>query len=274
MADVVPTILASLVRQTLDRLDLAGAIAHPGENGRARENTLRDFIVRLLPSAYGASTGFVFNSAGEISPQIDLVIYRRDYAPVFEIGGINHFMVETVAAVIEVKARIESRELLAEAMENIRRVKTLDRTAGGTNYVLRGNLSAGPVDRNEFAQQIFGAIVTEQSLTLATLVSDWSDFVRTHPRTEWPNAYYDVRHHMLAYAYHDPEGGTATCVDPAMAEEILTSDGSDSPPLMLLAEDLLDLLRVAEVINYSPTRYFHTTVTGQSVALPPTPPVP
>jgi hypothetical protein len=268
MADVVPTILASLVRQTLDSLDLAGAIAHPGESGRARENILRDFIARLLPTAYEASTGFVFNSAGEISRQIDLVIYRRDYAPVLEIGGIKHFMVEAVSAVIEVKAAIESREVLVDALENIRGVKALDRTAGGSNYVLRGNQQHGPVDADEFTQQIFGAIVTERSLSRATLLSEWSAFLGTHPRREWPNAYYDVRHLSLMYAYHNASGGAVSCADPALAKETFWSDATVAPPLANLAEDILDLLRVSDVIDYSPAAYFRRPIAGGAVPLP------
>jgi hypothetical protein len=268
MPDVVPTIVASLVRQTIERLDLASAIAHPGESGRARENTLRDFIIRLLPTAYEASTGFVFNSAGEISPQVDLVIYRRGYAPVFEIGGVNHFMVEAVAAVIEVKAAIESREVLGQALENIRRVKALDRTAGGRNYVLHGNHNGGPVVPDQFAHQIFGAIVTEQSLAAATLVAEWTAFLAVHPRPQWPNAYYDVRHLALMYAHHSETGSVIVAADPSDAGEILVSNASVAPPLQQLAEDLLDLLRVAEVIDYSPAGYFRTAAAGEAFPLP------
>jgi hypothetical protein len=268
MADVVPTILASLVRQTLDSLDLAGAIAHPGESGHARENILRDFIARLLPTAYEASTGFVFNSAGEISRQIDLVVYRRDYAPVFEIGGIKHFMVEAVSAVIEVKAAIQSREVLVDALENIRGVKALDRSAGGRNYVLRGSQQAGPVNADEFTQQIFGAIVMERSLSHPTLLSEWSGFLGSHPRREWPNAYYDVRHLSLMYGYDNASGAAETCADPALATETLWSDASVVPPLANLAEDILDLLRVSDVIDYSPAGYFRRPIGGHALPLP------
>jgi hypothetical protein len=65
------------------------------------------------------STGFVVDALGGKSKQIDVVVYRTDYAPVFEIGRVKHFLVESVVAVLEVKAAIDSQADLTRALENI-----------------------------------------------------------------------------------------------------------------------------------------------------------
>jgi hypothetical protein len=133
---VPATILRALARDTLEQLRLATEIEHPGESGRAREQILTEFIRRLIPSSFGVSTGFVVDAVGGKSRQMDVVVYRTDYAPVLEIGGVKHFLVESVVAVLEVKAAINTEARLAQALDNIASVKALDRTNRGRNYRL------------------------------------------------------------------------------------------------------------------------------------------
>lgn len=128
------TVMRSLASEVLHQLELVNAIAHPGENGRARETIIRSFLQKFVPRGFGIDTGFVVDAHGTMSKQVDIVIYRDDYHPVFEIGGVRHFMVESVAAVIENKARVESRKVLGSALDNLRSVKGLDRTGGGRNH--------------------------------------------------------------------------------------------------------------------------------------------
>jgi hypothetical protein len=63
------------------QLELTRRIDHPGESGRAREQILTAFIRRLVPSTFGVSTGFVIDAVGGLSRQLDVVVYRTDYAP-------------------------------------------------------------------------------------------------------------------------------------------------------------------------------------------------
>ena len=102
---------------TRRRLELAQQIEHPGESGRAREQILTAFIEQLVPSSFGVSTGFVVDALGG-SRQLDVVVYQTDYAPVFEIGGVKHFLAESVVAVLEVKAVIDSKRDLTQALDN------------------------------------------------------------------------------------------------------------------------------------------------------------
>lgn len=253
---LIGDILGALNRDVLNQLDLARAIRHPGESGRAREQIMAAFLRRLVPQSFGLSTGFVIDATGGISRQIDLVIYRNDYHPVFEIGGIKHFLAESVAVVIENKASISSKESLRGALENIKSVKELDRTNRGKNYTLNGSLHGGLVNRDNFQHQIFGAVLTERSLSRETLKDELLAFLRSNERAHWPNLYVDVRHLSASYLKSvSPAEGTAIAGE---AEYLGMTDNRSAnfvPPLLELAMEVANFLRVTPLVDYSSADY-------------------
>src|SRR6266567_5578074 len=85
-----------------------GRLIHPGEYGGYREALVRDLLSQFLPEAYGVSQGFVISPEGEVSPQCDVVIYSRLYAPVIRTPEQQRFFpVESVVAVGEVKSDLD-----------------------------------------------------------------------------------------------------------------------------------------------------------------------
>ena len=262
-APLVSRILESLNREVLNQLDLAASIKHPGESGRAREKVVARYLRRLVPKEFGIDTGFVFDAHGNISRQIDLVIYRRGYHPLFEIGGIKHFIVECVVAVLENKAAIPARDTLHAAIENIASVKVLDRSNGGTNYVVVGGQHGPLVDTDDFQHQVFGAILTEHSLTQDSLRDALLEFLRARPdRRHWPNMYADVRGVCARFLKGGPNPTEATVI-PAEAGYLCLTDPSAEnylPPLLDLTFELINFLRVAPVVDYKPTAYLGGTI--------------
>ena len=255
-SSVIPQVLESLNRQVLDQLDLAAAIHHPGESGLAREHVLSEFLQKLIPKTYAVSTGFVIDTAGSISRQVDLVVYRADYHPVFQVGGINHFLVESVAAVFENKAAIASKASLLSALDNIASVKALDRSNRGRNYTISGGLKGPDLDPSRFDHQVFSGILTENSLSPDTLRACLLEFLRAKPKSLWPNIYTDVRHFSSFYV----KPGTPpqmTCVPEEAIYLAITKP--DTPgyvsPLIALASELLDFLRIAPLVDYKTTDY-------------------
>ncbi len=254
---LIRDILDALNKEVLNELDLAKAINHPGESGRAREQIIAAFFRRFLPRSFNISTGFVIDATGAISRQIDLVIYRNDYHPVFEIGGIKHFLIESVAVVMENKASIASTDALHKALENIKSVKVLDRTNRGKNYTVTGLQQGPPCNPDEFQHQVFGAIVTEQSLSKETLKQELLGFFQANPnRNHWPNIYADVRNLSATYLKSvDPPEATAI---PSEAQYLGLTDSSSEnfvPPLIELAFEVMNFLRIAPRIDYKPTDY-------------------
>ncbi len=251
---ITKNIVSKLNKAVLDELDLAREIKHSGENGRARESILRSFLVKILPGKYKVDTGFVIDAVGGISRQIDIVIYRDGYHSVFEIGGVKHFMVESVVAVIENKASIASAAALQQAFENIKSVKLLDRSNRGKNYLLP---TRRVVSRDDFYHQVFGAILTEKSLSTSSLRAEFQAFFEGTPdKSLWPNMYCDVRGSSFRYVSADER----VVVDPRKAAAFSISDPAAetyNPPLIELAFELVSLLRVLQVVDFSAADYFH-----------------
>lgn len=247
-------IIAALNKAALDELNLAREIKHAGESGRAREQILRNFLKKILPGRYQVDTGFVIDAVGGTSKQIDIVIYRDDYHSVFEIGNVKHFMIESVVAVIENKASIASTAMLQQAFENIKSVKSLDRTNRGKNYLLPNRKK---VDKEDFYHQVFGAILTEKSLSVPSLRAEFQSFFeRTRDKSLWPNMYCDVRGSSFRYISADEH----VIVDPRKAASFAISDPAAetyNPPLIELAFELVSLLRVLQVVDFSVGDYFH-----------------
>ena len=267
-------IVESLDKEVKNRLELASVIRHPGESGRARENVIVDFLRRLIPQSFGIDTGFVIDSLGGISKQVDIVIYRTDYHPVFEISGIKHFLVESVVAVIENKASITSLAQLNRALDNIRSVKQLDRTNRGRNIVILGGQNGPNVDPSKFGHQVWGAIVTQKSLTTSKLESALLDFLKCNDRRLWPNLYVDVYGSTVSYMRARRPSDSVSVDDneivrgndPNDAERLFTSLPNlpnSRAPLAFLAQDLLDFLRVTPLVDFLTTDYLRAESDGR-----------
>jgi|ERR1017187_1876453 hypothetical protein len=109
-------------------------VDHPLELGLARERLLVEYLLRLLPDRFAIDSGFVIDSSGNRSRQIDIVIYDKIIAKPFVVPGKVHFFpCECVVAVGEVKSNITSRATLSDALEKIRSVKALDRFSARQN---------------------------------------------------------------------------------------------------------------------------------------------
>jgi hypothetical protein len=262
MPEPVPLrILRALARETLDRLALASEIEHSGESGRAREQTLIAFIEQLVPSTFAVSTGFVVDALGGKSKQVDVVVYRTDYHPILEIGRVKHFMVESVVAVLEVKAAIDSEADLTQALDNIASVKALDRSNRGRNYEVVDWKRLDFINRDDQAHQVFGAIVTEKSLA-----RDFSKhllaWLKAHRRHEWPNLYVDVQRFTAQYEYK--YFGVSTAPRPAVGCQTMRADrlaiSKPEPhreaPLVVLGYNLINEFRVAPRIDFDLSAYF------------------
>jgi hypothetical protein len=75
-------------------------IDHPGELGTARKEIIRRFLRDYLPKRFEVATGFVFDSAGQVSNQMDVIIADSSVCPRFETAGSKfYFPCESVVAV-------------------------------------------------------------------------------------------------------------------------------------------------------------------------------
>lgn len=105
------------------------ALTHPGAKGGAFEESLRGMLRTYLPRSLDVSTGFIVDSTGGVSRQLDVIISDADRTPIFyRSGDLRILPVECVYAVIEVKARIDASSL-TQVWPNLSSVKALRKRA-------------------------------------------------------------------------------------------------------------------------------------------------
>ena len=97
--------------------------------GNAMEQPTRDSLSRLLPRGLAAGSGCIIDSEGRTSREIDVVIYERDFCPVFGVNNspeTTYYPCEGVLAVGEVKSTVGKSEF-NDAVKKIESVKVLKR---------------------------------------------------------------------------------------------------------------------------------------------------
>lgn len=137
-------------------------ISHSGSKGDSLENVWIEWLRTYLPNRYCVDKAIVVDSEGELSDQIDLVIYDQHFTPfVFSQNGIHYVPAEGVYAVFEVKPDLkgsvkvkkENINYIEYAGRKIESVRKLKRTS--TTIINAGNeVPARPLTK------IIGGILT------------------------------------------------------------------------------------------------------------------
>ena len=130
-------------------------IGHPGSKGDATEQHWIEFLRTYLPDRYKVDKAIVIDSMGNVSEQMDIVIYDAIYTPfIFNQDGFMYIPAESVYAVFEVKQDVKGNiEYAAQKVESVRKLK---RTSIG--MVASGkSLPARPLTK------IIGGILTTTS---------------------------------------------------------------------------------------------------------------
>lgn len=97
--------------------------------GTASELQWRAMLGQYLPERYCVTEGFVLDSQGSISDQLDIIVYDRHFSPLlFDEDGMRYVPAESVYAIFEVKAHIDAGNLVY-AGEKAASVRRLQRTS-------------------------------------------------------------------------------------------------------------------------------------------------
>jgi hypothetical protein len=103
-------------------------IPHPGAKGTASELHWLTMLNNYLPERYFVDQAFVLDSDGNLSDQIDIVIYDRQYSPfLFNQHFVKYVPAESVYAVLEVRQEIDLGNV-KYAGEKVSSVRQLRRT--------------------------------------------------------------------------------------------------------------------------------------------------
>lgn len=105
------------------------SIPHSGEAGMLIEQQFRSQLEEILPEKVGVSHGFVVDSSGGISRQMDIILYDRLNTPrIFASKGTQIFPVETTYACGEIKTKLDSLSF-KDSFEKCLSYKNLSRKA-------------------------------------------------------------------------------------------------------------------------------------------------
>lgn len=88
--------------------------ANWGEEGRYKEAILKNTIKKFVPENIGIGTGFIVNKSNgniEISKQIDIIVYNKNYPLLFSEGDFLITTPENVKGIIEVKTNLDSSKI-------------------------------------------------------------------------------------------------------------------------------------------------------------------
>ncbi len=104
-------------------------LSHSGTKGDAAEVHWRAMLTRYLPQRYCPDKAFVVDCEGNISEQIDVVIYDRHYSPfLFNQDDARYVSAESVYAVFEAKQEITAQHV-KYARQKAASVRRLRRTS-------------------------------------------------------------------------------------------------------------------------------------------------
>ncbi len=162
-------------------------ILHSASKGTVRESILNRVIRPFLPSCYGLSGGEAFDCEGNVSKQLDLVVYDSIFSyTVPYIENFIQFPCESVYGNIEIKSMLNKEEF-SRAIENIMSLKKLQRE-GTHSWTVTPQVSISinglpnDTDRNPYFGIIFAYDSTSVDSVLSYLIE------KTYPSEFMPNA--------------------------------------------------------------------------------------
>lgn len=135
------------------RVMLSVSLDHPTTQGDQSEQAWIKLLKSFLPSKFSVAKGFVFDSHGNRSQQIDVIVYDNHHSPLIYTteSGETYITAESVYAVFECKQKITS-DNIRYANEKIQSVVALDRTS-------RGMYSSGVYQQPRDLPDIIGGLL-------------------------------------------------------------------------------------------------------------------
>lgn len=111
-------------------------IYHPTAKGNEAELNWIGLLRNYLPERYKVDNGFVVDSEGNISDQIDIIIYDRHFTPfIFRGENIVYIPAEGVYAVFEVKPNFDMGNY-KYATAKLKSVRELKRTSASFTHIM------------------------------------------------------------------------------------------------------------------------------------------
>jgi hypothetical protein len=224
-------------------------IPHPAELGTDREEVIRQFLRAYLPKRFEVSSGFAFDSSGNASKQLDIVISNSLICPRLETaGGKRFFPCESVVAVGQVKSSLTSATEFQKALANLESAKSLDRSAKGA--AIHGASGEEIDPAHNHLDQIFTFVfITGKALSGRTIVEELMELIHKKPPHVWPNIIFAMDKYLVTFCC---DGGV--CPNPMDARGIALQAASEQDEILMRFYLLLG--RAVEVTRVSTLPYW------------------
>lgn len=153
-------------------------IVHSGSKGDSLENAWIELLRNYLPNRYSVDKAMVIDSNGNVSQQIDVVIYDNWFTPfIFNQNGFKYIPAEGVYAVFEVKPDIGSSSdgmhNIAYAGEKIASVRILERTS---TKMINSGTKCGPRPLTKILGGILGTTCSQKDETIDKHIEELRGF--------------------------------------------------------------------------------------------------
>lgn len=147
-------------------------IYHPTAKGDESELNWIGLLRTYLPERYTVDSGFVVDHKGNISEQIDIIIYDRHFTPfIFRGENVVYIPAEGVYAVFEVKPHFD-KKYYNYAIKKLKSVKVLKRTsaafvhAQGESTKKLHNIIGGILTKENKSKAFFKKITIGSDLSI------------------------------------------------------------------------------------------------------------
>lgn len=131
-----------LADELVRNFDFASNATTPVLIGSAKEKEVIRKLEMLLPNSVGIGSGCVIDSYGNASKQMDVIIYEKEFCPVFCINDsaeTTYYPCEGVIAAGEIKTTLNSKELSnifdkAASIKRLKRHSVVEISSLGNSY--------------------------------------------------------------------------------------------------------------------------------------------
>jgi hypothetical protein len=165
-------LFSSLQDEMHSKLKQSEVLNHSVDKGDNSEFNWIELLSNYLPQRYQVAKATIIDSKGNISEQIDLVIYDGQYSYLaFNQAGIKYIPAESIYAVFEVKQDL-SKDHLEYAAKKAASVRNLFRTSAPIPH-------AGGVFKPKPLQPIIAGILTTRNSWATGYGKPFKDCIKT-----------------------------------------------------------------------------------------------
>lgn len=98
-------------------------INHNPSDGKFKEELVKA-VLDIIPQRYKVTNGFIIDSHGKMSKEMDIIIYDDVYVPRFFVSSYSVIPIESVVAVCQVKTTLSKTELI-NSIDNLNSIDYL-----------------------------------------------------------------------------------------------------------------------------------------------------